>query len=333
MRKNLEELKSKMEQPGFWDNVEEANKVNKQIRPLEETLAKNEELQGKADELETMLLLAEEEGDDSLDAEIEALGEELKHEAEAFKLSALLNGPYDKSNAIVSLHAGAGGTEAQDWTSMLYRMYTRWAERRHFKVKILDFLEGEEAGVKSVTMLIEGLNAYGYLRSEKGVHRLVRISPFDSAARRHTSFSSVDVTPELAEETDFEINMDDVRIDTYRASGAGGQHVNKTDSAVRMTHIPTGIVAQCQNERSQIQNREQCLVILRSKLAELREAERLAELQELKGEMKKIEWGSQIRSYVFMPYTMVKDHRTLYNLGAVMDGDIDLFINAYLIMS
>ena len=336
MRKNLEELKSKMEQPGFWDNVEEANKVNKQIRPLEETLAKNEELQGKADELETMLLLAEEEGDDSLDAEIEALGEELKHEAEAFKLSALLNGPYDKSNAIVSLHAGAGGTEAQDWTSMLYRMYTRWAERRHFKVKILDFLEGEEAGVKSVTMLIEGLNAYGYLRSEKGVHRLVRISPFDSAARRHTSFSSVDVTPELAEETDFEINMDDVRIDTYRASGAGGQHVNKTDSAVRMTHIPTGIVAQCQNERSQIQNREQCLVILRSKLAELREAERLAELQELKGEMKKIEWGSQIRSYVFHPYTMVKDHRTLAetgNITAVMDGDIDLFINAYLIMS
>lgn len=325
-----------MEQPGFWDNVEEANKVNKQIRPLEETLAKNEELQGKADELETMLLLAEEEGDDSLDAEIEALGEELKHEAEAFKLSALLNGPYDKSNAIVSLHAGAGGTEAQDWTSMLYRMYTRWAERRHFKVKILDFLEGEEAGVKSVTMLIEGLNAYGYLRSEKGVHRLVRISPFDSAARRHTSFSSVDVTPELAEETDFEINMDEVRIDTYRASGAGGQHVNKTDSAVRMTHIPTGIVAQCQNERSQIQNREQCLVILRSKLAELREAERLAELQELKGEMKKIEWGSQIRSYVFHPYTMVKDHRTLAetgNIAAVMDGDIDLFINAYLIMS
>ena len=336
MRKKLEELKSKMEQPGFWDNVEEANKVNKQIRPLEETLAKNEELQGKADELETMLLLAEEEGDDSLDAEIEALGEELKHEAEAFKLSALLNGPYDKSNAIVSLHAGAGGTEAQDWTSMLYRMYTRWAERRHFKVKILDFLEGEEAGVKSMTMLIEGLNAYGYLRSEKGVHRLVRISPFDSAARRHTSFSSVDVTPELAEETDFEINMDEVRIDTYRASGAGGQHVNKTDSAVRMTHIPTGIVAQCQNERSQIQNREQCLVILRSKLAELREAERLAELQELKGEMKKIEWGSQIRSYVFHPYTMVKDHRTLAetgNIAAVMDGDIDLFINAYLIMS
>ena len=336
MRKNLEELKSKMEQPGFWDNVEEANKVNKQIRPLEETLAKNEELQGKADELETMLLLAEEEGDDSLDAEIEALGEELKHEAEAFKLSALLNGPYDKSNAIVSLHAGAGGTEAQDWTSMLYRMYTRWAERRHFKVKILDFLEGEEAGVKSVTMLIEGLNAYGYLRSEKGVHRLVRISPFDSAARRHTSFSSVDVTPELAEETDFEINMDDVRIDTYRASGAGGQHVNKTDSAVRMTHIPTGIVAQCQNERSQIQNREQCLVILRSKLAELREAERLAELQELKGEMKKIEWGSQIRSYVFHPYSMVKDHRTgveTGNIQSVMDGDLDMFITEYLVRS
>ena len=219
---------------------------------------------------------------------------------------------------------------------MLYRMYTRWAERRHFTVKILDFLEGEEAGVKSVTMLIQGLNAYGYLRSEKGVHRLVRISPFDSAARRHTSFSSVDVTPELAEDTDFEINMDEVRIDTYRSSGAGGQHVNKTDSAVRMTHIPTGIVAQCQNERSQIQNREQCLMILRSKLAELRVAERLAELQEIKGELKKIEWGSQIRSYVFHPYTMVKDHRTLAetgNITAVMDGDIDMFINAYLIMS
>ena len=336
MQTELNGLRAQMEEPGFWDDVEKANKVNKQLRPLEETLAKSRELDELAEELETMIQLAEEEEDDSLDAEIEQLGETLKHEAEAFKLSALLNGPYDKSNAIVSLHAGAGGTEAQDWTSMLYRMYTRWAERRHFTVKILDFLEGEEAGVKSVTMLIQGLNAYGYLRSEKGVHRLVRISPFDSAARRHTSFSSVDVTPELAEDTDFEIDMDEVRIDTYRSSGAGGQHVNKTDSAVRMTHIPTGIVAQCQNERSQIQNREQCLMILRSKLAELREAERLAELQEIKGELKKIEWGSQIRSYVFHPYTMVKDHRTLAetgNITAVMDGDIDMFINAYLIMS
>lgn len=336
MQTELNGLRAQMEEPGFWDDVEKANKVNKQLRPLEETLAKSRELDELAEELETMIQLAEEEEDDSLDAEIEQLGESLKHEAEAFKLSALLNGPYDKSNAIVSLHAGAGGTEAQDWTSMLYRMYTRWAERRHFTVKILDFLEGEEAGVKSVTMLIQGLNAYGYLRSEKGVHRLVRISPFDSAARRHTSFSSVDVTPELAEDTDFEIDMDEVRIDTYRSSGAGGQHVNKTDSAVRMTHIPTGIVAQCQNERSQIQNREQCLMILRSKLAELREAERLAELQEIKGELKKIEWGSQIRSYVFHPYTMVKDHRTLAetgNITAVMDGDIDMFINAYLIMS
>lgn len=336
MQTELNGLRAQMEEPGFWDDVEKANKVNKQLRPLEETLAKSRELDELAEELETMIQLAEEEEDDSLDAEIEQLGESLKHEAEAFKLSALLSGPYDKSNAIVSLHAGAGGTEAQDWTSMLYRMYTRWAERRHFTVKILDFLEGEEAGVKSVTMLIQGLNAYGYLRSEKGVHRLVRISPFDSAARRHTSFSSVDVTPELAEDTDFEIDMDEVRIDTYRSSGAGGQHVNKTDSAVRMTHIPTGIVAQCQNERSQIQNREQCLMILRSKLAELREAERLAELQEIRGELKKIEWGSQIRSYVFHPYTMVKDHRTLAetgNITAVMDGDIDMFINAYLIMS
>ncbi len=335
MEKQLAELRAKMEQPGFWDDVEQANKVNKQIRPLEETLEKNRQLQGMADELETMLLLAEEEADDSLDEDIQHLGEMLHKEAEAFKLSALLSGPYDKNNAIIALHAGAGGTEAQDWTSMLYRMYTRWAERHHYNVKVLDFLEGEEAGVKSVTLLIQGLNAYGYLRSEKGVHRLVRISPFDAAARRHTSFASVDVTPELAEDTDFEINMDEVRIDTYRSSGAGGQHVNKTDSAVRMTHIPTGIVVQCQNERSQIQNREQCLIMLRSKLAEVREAERLAELQQIKGELKKIEWGSQIRSYVFHPYTLVKDHRTLAetgNITAVMDGDIDMFINAYLIM-
>ena len=335
MRAQLKELHTRMEAPGFWDNVEEANKVNKQIRPLELTLEKNEQLLEMADELETLMLMAEEEGDDSLDDEIVALSAELTHEAEEFRLSALLSGEYDKNNAIVSLHAGAGGTEAQDWTSMLYRMYTRWAERRKFNVKVLDYLDGEEAGIKSVTFLVEGLNAYGYLRSEKGVHRLVRISPFDSAARRQTSFSSVDITPELTADDDIEINWDEVRVDTYRSSGAGGQHVNKTDSAVRMTHVPTGIVVQCQNERSQIQNREQCTIMLRSKLAEIREAERMAALSAIKGEQKKIEWGSQIRSYVFHPYTMAKDHRTSAesgNIAAVMDGDIDQFINAYLIM-
>ena len=336
MEVELEGLRKKMEVPGFWDDVENANKVNRQIRPLEITINKSKELNSKLEDFETLLMLAEEEDDDSLDEEIETTSRELNKEISDYRLSALLNGGYDKNNAILTLHSGAGGTESQDWTSMLYRMYTRWAERRKFGVKVLDLQEGDEAGIKSVTMLIEGLNAYGYLRSEKGIHRLVRISPFDANARRHTSFASCDVTPELEDDDSIEINWDEVRIDTYRSSGAGGQHVNKTDSAVRMTHIPTGIVVQCQNERSQIQNREQATMMLKSKLAELKEREKLAQLNDLKGELKKIEWGSQIRSYVFHPYTMVKDHRTneeTGNINAVMDGDIDMFINAYLIKS
>lgn len=336
MEVELEGLRKKMEVPGFWDDVENANKVNRQIRPLEITINKSKELNSKLEDFETLLMLAEEEDDDSLDEEIETTSKELNKEISDYRLSALLNGEYDKNNAILTLHSGAGGTESQDWTSMLYRMYTRWAERRKFGVKVLDLQEGDEAGIKSVTILIEGLNAYGYLRSEKGIHRLVRISPFDANARRHTSFASCDVTPELEDDDSIEINWDEVRIDTYRSSGAGGQHVNKTDSAVRMTHIPTGIVVQCQNERSQIQNREQATMMLKSKLAELKEREKLAQLNDLKGELKKIEWGSQIRSYVFHPYTMVKDHRTneeTGNINAVMDGDIDMFINAYLIKS
>ena len=336
MEVELEGLRKKMEVPGFWDDVENANKVNRQIRPLEITINKSKELNSKLEDFETLLMLAEEEDDDSLDEEIETTSKELNKEISDYRLSALLNGEYDKNNAILTLHSGAGGTESQDWTSMLYRMYTRWAERRKFGVKVLDLQEGDEAGIKSVTILIEGLNAYGYLRSEKGIHRLVRISPFDANARRHTSFASCDVTPELEDDDSIEINWDEVRIDTYRSSGAGGQHVNKTDSAVRMTHIPTGIVVQCQNERSQIQNREQATMMLKSKLAELKEQEKLAQLNDLKGELKKIEWGSQIRSYVFHPYTMVKDHRTneeTGNINAVMDGDIDMFINAYLIKS
>ena len=337
MQGQLSDYQKQMEEPGFWDDVEAANSVSRKMRPLENTISEYEALRNAIEDIETMFLLAEEEDDDSLNEEIASSTEVLKKQVEQFRLAALLDGEYDANNAIISLHAGAGGTEAQDWNAMLYRMYTRFAERRGYTVTVLDYLEGDEAGVKSVTMLIEGLNAYGYLRSEKGVHRLVRISPFDSSARRHTSFASVDVTPEIEDDqSDIEIPADDIRVDTYRSSGAGGQHVNKTDSAVRITHIPTGIVVQCQNERSQTQNRETCFKMLRSKLAEVREQEKMAEMADLKGDMKKIEWGSQIRSYVFHPYSMVKDHRTNYetgNVDAVMDGDIDAFINAYLIWS
>ncbi len=326
-----------MEAPDFWNDVDAANKTVKKARPLEQKLKNYEEIASTLEDIKTMIELAEEEEDEALaqEATEEIAGFEKK--VADFHLSTLLSGPYDANNAIISLHAGAGGTEAQDWTQMLCRMYTRWAERRGYSVKTLDFLDGEEAGIKSVTMLIEGLNAYGYLRAEKGVHRLVRISPFDSNARRHTSFASLDVMPEILEDDeDIVVLPDEIRVDTYRSSGAGGQHVNKTESAVRITHLPTGIVVQCQNERSQIQNRETAMSMLKSKLAEKRESERLAEVSQMKGDMKKIEWGSQIRSYVFHPYTMVKDHRTgveVGNVNAVMDGDIDDFINAYLVMS
>lgn len=337
LRNELAELHAKMEAPDFWNDVEAANKVARQLKPIEAKIKGYDKLKALSDDIETYVEMYLEESDESLEEEITSALDEFYKGTEEFRLEALLSGPYDANNAILSLHAGAGGTEAQDWTSMLYRMYTRWAERHGFSVKVLDFLDGEEAGIKSVTFTVEGLNAYGFLRSEKGVHRLVRISPFDSNARRHTSFSSLDVMPQIADdEGDIEIRPEDLSVDTYRSSGAGGQHINKTESAVRITHIPTGIVVSCQTERSQIQNRETAMGMLRARLVEKREADRLAQIADIKGEMKKIEWGSQIRSYVFQPYTLVKDHRTNVengNIQAVMDGDIDSFINTYLIMS
>jgi peptide chain release factor 2 len=282
-----------------------------------------------------LIELADEMSDQESCDEAVRMLDELTGKVDELAVETLMQGDYDDSDVIISLHAGAGGTEAQDWTSMLYRMYTRYAERKGFKVKLLDLLDGDEAGIKSVSFEVSGENAYGYLRSERGVHRLVRISPFDSNARRHTSFSSVDVAPVIENDGDITINMEEVRVDTYRSSGAGGQHVNMTDSAVRMTHIPTGIVVSCQNERSQIQNRETCLKMLRARLLEVREREREEEMADIKGEMKKIEWGSQIRSYVFQPYTMVKDHRTgeeSGNIDDVMDGNLDAFTIAYLKM-
>ena len=290
-------------------------------------------LVAKYDDVQVMWELGMEDKDESLEADVVADMEAINKSLEELQLEVLLSGKYDANNAILTLHAGAGGTEAQDWTSMLLRMYGRYAERHGFSVETADLLPGDEAGVKSATLFIKGHNAYGFLKSEKGVHRLVRISPFDSAARRHTSFCACDIMPELDDTVEVEINMDDVRVDTYRASGAGGQHINKTSSAVRMTHEPTGIVVQCQNERSQIQNREQCLKMLRAKLFELEEEKKEKELAALEGDQQKIEWGSQIRSYVFHPYNMVKDHRTSAETGntqAVMDGDIDMFIEAFL---
>ncbi|HIR80523.1 MAG: peptide chain release factor 2 [Christensenellales bacterium] len=335
LREELAELKEEMNAPEFWNNLERSTAVNRKVSHIESKLDHVKRLETRADDVEAMLELLSEDEDEGIAAECEQELESLSKDADALELETLMRGDYDSCNAVLSLHAGAGGTEAQDWTQMLYRMYTRYCERHGFKVTVNDLLDGDEAGIKSVTFQVDGENAYGFLRSEKGVHRLVRISPFDANARRHTSFSSLDVSPILEDDQDFEINMEDVRIDTYRAGGAGGQHVNRTDSAVRMTHIPTGIVAQCQNERSQVQNREVCLRILKSRLLELREREKEEQMADIKGEMKKIEWGSQIRSYVFQPYTMVKDHRTGYesgNVDDVMDGNLDGFITAYLKM-
>ena len=337
LQEELNSLQEKMEMPGFWDDVKEAHKVNKRIKPIEDKLEQFERLMTRLGDVDVLLELTIESGDADMGQELCGELIALKKDVSELRLKALLRGDYDANGAILSLHAGAGGTEAQDWVEMLYRMYTRWCERKKYGVRVLDFLAGDEAGVKSVTFEVLGLNAYGYLKAEKGVHRLVRISPLDSSARRHTSFASLDVMPLIEEEdADIEIDSDDLRTDTYRASGAGGQHVNKTESAVRITHLPTGIVVQCQNERSQMQNRETAMRMLRSKLIEKRESEKMLHLQEIKGEMKKIEWGSQIRSYVFHPYSMVKDHRTgeeTGNVAAVMDGELDAFINAYLTVS
>jgi peptide chain release factor 2 len=337
IQKELAELDALMSAPDFWNDVENANKINKNVKQLQHKLERFEKLYSRFEDLKTLIEMAEEEQDDSLVDEIKSETDAVASEIETLRLEQMLKGPYDASNAVLSLHAGAGGTEAQDWTEMLYRMYTRYCENSGWSVRELDVLDGDDAGIKSVTFEVDGENAYGYLKAEKGVHRLVRISPFDASGRRHTSFASLDVTPIFDEDMgDVKIEADDLRVDTYRSSGAGGQHVNKTSSAIRITHLPTGIVVQCQNERSQIQNRETAMRMLRGKLLELQEREREAQMAEIKGEMKKIEWGSQIRSYVFQPYTLVKDHRTGVengNIQAVMDGELDPFIHAYLVQS
>ena len=333
LKEQLVEYQEDMASEGFWDDVERAQRVNKQMRSCENRINHYKSLCSRLDDAEVMLELSEEEGGDEMAGEIGQELKKLREEMESLKLTTLLTGQYDNCDCILSLHAGAGGTEAQDWTQMLYRMYTRFGERMGFTVRELDMLDGDEAGVKSVTWEVSGDYAYGFMKSERGVHRLVRISPFDAAARRHTSFASLDVAPVIEDEGEIPIEPDDLRIDTYRASGKGGQHVNRTDSAVRITHLPTGIVVQCQNERSQIQNKETCFRMLRARLAELQEQKRQELMGEVKGELKKIEWGSQIRSYVFQPYTMVKDHRTGYEMGNiddVMDGDLEGFVTAYL---
>lgn len=331
--KQVAELEGLAAQPDFWDDMENSQKILQKTANYKSQVEKYDKLVELYEDTETMLEMAMEENDESLLEEITESYDKLEVELQNQKLATLLTGEYDKNNAILTFHAGAGGTEAQDWVEMLYRMYTKWSDRHGFKYKILDYLDGDEAGIKSASILIEGLNAYGYLQSEAGVHRLVRISPFDSSGRRHTSFASLEVMPEIDDDMEIEIDESDLRVDTYRASGAGGQHINKTDSAVRITHIPTGIVVACQNERSQHQNRDVAMKMLKSKLLEIKEREHLEKIEDIKGDQKEIAWGSQIRSYVFMPYTLVKDHRTGFesgNVGAVMDGDLDGFINAYL---
>ncbi|EHG24707.1 peptide chain release factor 2 [Selenomonas noxia] len=329
----IAELEYKMGEPSFWDDAAAAQKLNQELADLKGGVDTYRDLMAKYEDAETLYEMGIEENDASMEADIRAELTLISEGLETLQLEVLLSGEYDANDAILTLHAGAGGTEAQDWTQMLLRMYGRWAERHGFTVDTADLQPGDEAGVKSATLFIKGHNAYGFLKSEKGVHRLVRISPFDSQARRHTSFSACDVMPEIDDAVEVPINMDDVRVDYFRASGAGGQHINKTSSAVRMTHEPTGIVVQCQNERSQLQNKEQCLKMLRAKLFELEQEKKEEEIAKLEGVQQKIEWGSQIRSYVFQPYTMVKDVRTnaeTGNVQAVMDGDIDPFIRAYL---
>ncbi|ACL22741.1 hypothetical protein Dhaf_4746 [Desulfitobacterium hafniense DCB-2] len=327
-------LEIELQRPDFWDNPEGAQKVMQELSYQQEKVKTYYTLQQQLDDMLTLYQMAVEEKDESLEPELEEGILALQQRLDGLELEILLSGPYDRNNAIVTLHAGAGGTEAQDWVSMLYRMYIRYGERHGYKVETMDFLPGDEAGIKSATLSFAGENAFGYLKAEKGVHRLVRISPFDASGRRHTSFASVDVIPEVMEDNaEIQIPPEDLKVDTYRASGAGGQHVNKTSSAVRITHLPTGIVVQSQSERSQIQNRAYCLRILQAKLLELKRKQQEDEISEIRGEQQEIAWGSQIRSYVFHPYNMVKDHRTneeTANTGAVMDGEIDQFIAAYL---
>ena len=329
----MNELEHKAAEPDFWNDIENSQKVLQKTKSIKNKLERFQSLISEWEDLRTLCELGIEEQDESVIAEV---GEELKKvkdDLEKLRMETLLTGKYDKNNAILTLHAGAGGTEAQDWVQMLLRMYTRWCDKKGYIVKTIDFLDGDEAGIKSVTIHVIGENAFGYLKSEKGVHRLVRISPFDASGRRHTSFASMDVMPELDEDIVIDINPEDLRIDTYRSSGAGGQHINKTESAIRITHIPTGLVAACQTERSQFQNRDTAMKMLKAKLFELKEREQKEKIEDLKGIQMDIAWGSQIRSYVFCPYTLVKDHRTNYeegNVDSVMDGGLDGFINSFL---
>lgn len=322
-----------MEAPDFWDDAETSQKKMKELKYMKDDLQTYEGLRNQMEDMETMIEMGYEENDPDLIPEIQEMLDEFQASFEAIRVKTLLAGEYDGKDAIVTLHAGAGGTESCDWASMLYRMYTRWADKKGFSVEVLDYLDGDEAGIKSVTFEVRGENAYGYLKSEKGVHRLVRISPFNAAGKRQTSFVSCDVMPDIEEDVDVEVKDDDIRVDTYRSSGAGGQHINKTSSAIRITHLPTGIVVQCQNERSQHMNKDKAMQMLKAKLYLLKQQENEEKLSGIRGEVTEIGWGNQIRSYVLQPYTMVKDHRTneeTGNVDAVLDGNIDLFINAYL---
>ncbi|MBQ1475434.1 MAG: peptide chain release factor 2 [Ruminococcus sp.] len=333
MRSEIQQLENRAAEPGFWDDMDNSQKILQRTANLKAKVEKYEKLEARYEDALALIELGDEAEDESLIEEAQSELDGIRAEIDRQRLETLLTGEYDKNNAILTFHAGSGGTEAQDWAEMLYRMYTRWATAHGFNVKEIDYLDGDEAGLKSAVLLIEGENAYGYLKSEAGVHRLVRVSPFDSAGRRHTSFSSLEVMPEINDDIKVEIPPEEIKMDVYRASGAGGQKVNKTSSAVRLTHIPTGIVVASQVERSQYQNRDVAMKMLVSKLMEIKEREHLEKIEDIKGVQKEITWGSQIRSYVFMPYTLVKDHRTSYetgNINAVMDGDLDGFINAYL---
>ncbi|HBI72757.1 MAG TPA: peptide chain release factor 2 [Lachnospiraceae bacterium] len=330
----IKEIEQIMEEPGFWDDADKTQALMKELKNLKDTVETFHQLKTRYEDVETLIQIGYEENDPSLLPEVSEAMDEFIQRMEELKLKTLLSEEYDRCNAILTLHAGAGGTESCDWAGMLSRMYQKWADKKGFQVEILDFLDGEEAGLKSITMEINGYNAYGYLKSERGVHRLVRISPFNAAGKRQTSFVSCDVMPDIEEDTGIEIDEKDLRIDTYHSSGAGGQHVNKTSSAVRITHIPTNIVVQCQNERSQLQNKDKAMKMLKAKLYLLKQQENQEKISDIRGEVKEIGWGNQIRSYVMQPYTMVKDHRTneeIGNANSVLDGNIDPFINAYLI--